>query len=64
MNDIICIGDNTPHGGRVISGSLVMKLERMSVSAFCGKGIPVAFHGYRCVCGCVLLFSMLDVTAS
>ncbi|MCO6060481.1 PAAR domain-containing protein [Pseudomonas sp. MOB-449] len=30
---------------------------------FCNGGIPVAFHGHRCACGCLLLTSLPDVTA-
>lgn len=30
--------------------------------AFCDNGIPVAFHGHRRACGCVLLSSLSDVS--
>jgi uncharacterized Zn-binding protein involved in type VI secretion len=26
--------------------------------------VPVAFHGHRCACGCVLLTSLPEATAS
>ncbi|WP_160287200.1 PAAR domain-containing protein [Pseudomonas sp. QL9] len=31
---------------------------------FCDDGIPVAFHGHRCACGCLLLTSLPDVSSS
>ena len=31
---------------------------------FCDDGVPVAFDGHRCACGCLLLSSLPDVTAS
>jgi uncharacterized Zn-binding protein involved in type VI secretion len=31
---------------------------------FCDQGIPVAFHGHRCACGCTLITTMPDATAS
>lgn len=30
---------------------------------FCDSGLPVAFHGHRCACGCSLLSSLPDVKA-
>lgn len=29
----------------------------------CDVGVPVAFNGHRCACGCALLTSLSDVTA-
>ncbi|WP_271411949.1 PAAR domain-containing protein [Pseudomonas sp. Q1-7] len=31
---------------------------------FKDHGVPVAFHGHRCACGCVLLTSLPEATAS
>lgn len=31
---------------------------------FKDHGLPVAFHGHRCACGCVLLTSLPEATAS
>lgn len=28
------------------------------------NGIPIAFHGHRCACGCALITSLPDATAS
>ncbi|MCA4823749.1 MAG: PAAR domain-containing protein [Serratia rubidaea] len=28
------------------------------------NGIPVAFHGYKCSCGCTLISSLTNATAS
>ncbi|MTD29392.1 PAAR domain-containing protein [Erwinia sorbitola] len=28
------------------------------------NGIPVAFHGYKCSCGCTLISSLTNVTTS
>ncbi|WCD83639.1 PAAR domain-containing protein [Pseudomonas sp. TUM22785] len=30
---------------------------------FCDSGLPVAFHGHRCACGCSLLSSLPHVKA-
>nr|WP_222931744.1 MULTISPECIES: PAAR domain-containing protein [unclassified Pseudomonas] len=32
--------------------------------AFHDHGIPVAFHGHRCACGCTLISSLPQVSAS
>lgn len=29
----------------------------------CDVGVPVAFNGHRCACGCALITSLPDVTA-
>ncbi|SDK51824.1 Zn-binding Pro-Ala-Ala-Arg (PAAR) domain-containing protein, incolved in TypeVI secretion [Pseudomonas delhiensis] len=31
---------------------------------FKDHGVPVAFHGHRCACGCALLTSLPEATAS
>ena len=31
---------------------------------FHDKGIPVAFHGHRCACGCTLISSLPEASAS
>lgn len=31
---------------------------------FKDNGVPLAFHGHRCACGCVLLTSLPEATAS
>jgi len=31
---------------------------------FKDNGIPIAFHGHRCACGCALITSLPDATAS
>ncbi|MGC1331251.1 PAAR domain-containing protein [Pseudomonas sp.] len=31
---------------------------------FHDKGVPVAFHGHRCACGCALISSLPAVSAS
>ena len=28
------------------------------------NGVPIAFHGHRCACGCILLTSLPEVNAS
>ncbi|MHA7846361.1 PAAR domain-containing protein [Serratia sp. D1N4] len=33
-------------------------------ATFCDNGIPVAFHGHRCACGCTLISSLPQATAS
>ncbi len=43
------------HGGTTISEGH---------ATFYDNGIPVAFHGHRCACGCTLLSSLPNVTAS
>ncbi|WP_460125119.1 PAAR domain-containing protein [Pseudomonas sp. S2_C03] len=37
------------HGETVIEEGL---------SSYCDNGVPVAFEGHRCACGCVLISSM------
>jgi uncharacterized Zn-binding protein involved in type VI secretion len=32
-------------------------------AAFNDNGIPVAFHGHRCACGCLLISSMPQASA-
>jgi len=31
---------------------------------FCDKGVPIAFQGHFCACGCLLISSLLDMSAS
>ncbi|WP_421535059.1 PAAR domain-containing protein [Pseudomonas marginalis] len=31
---------------------------------FCDKGVPIAFQGHSCACGCLLISSLLDMSAS
>lgn len=31
---------------------------------FNDQGIPIAFHGHRCACGCALITSLPEATAS
>lgn len=33
-------------------------------SAYCDTGIPVAFDGHMCACGCALISSLSSATAS
>ncbi len=33
-------------------------------ATFCDNGIPVAFHGHHCICGCMLLSSLPNAAAS
>ncbi len=31
---------------------------------FCDNGVPIAFHGHRCACGCTLISSLPEAGAS
>jgi uncharacterized Zn-binding protein involved in type VI secretion len=81
--DLIRLGDNTDHGGKVISASPTMIFDGRNVArkgdeVSCPKhpdirpnriidgddtmtddGIPIARHGYRAMCGCRLISSLL-----
>ncbi|CAB3751487.1 PAAR domain-containing protein [Paraburkholderia solisilvae] len=83
MTDLIRLGDDTDHGGKVISASSTMRYDdrfvaRKGDEVSCPKhpdirpnriidgdettaddGIPVARHGYRAMCGCRLISSLL-----
>ena len=82
MTDLIRFGDDTDHGGKVISASLTMRYEgrfvaRKGDEVSCPKhdikpnliidgdesmnddGVPIARHGYRAMCGCRLISSLL-----
>lgn len=82
MTDLIRLGDDTDHGGKVISASSTMRYDgrfvaRKGDEVSCPKhdikpnliiegddstmdeGVPVARHGYRAMCGCRLISSLL-----
>ncbi|MGX6998922.1 PAAR domain-containing protein [Caballeronia sp. KNU42] len=82
MTDLIRLGDDTDHGGKVISASSTMGYDgrfvaRKGDEVSCPKhdikpnliiegdestmdeGVPVARHGYRAMCGCRLISSLL-----
>jgi uncharacterized Zn-binding protein involved in type VI secretion len=82
MIDLIRFGDDTDHGGKVISASSTMFYESRAVARkgdeiSCPKhnikpnliidgeesmrdnGVPVARHGYRAMCGCRLISSLI-----
>ncbi|XBS69963.1 PAAR domain-containing protein [Acerihabitans sp. KWT182] len=43
------------HGGTTISAGH---------ATFCPNGLPSAFQGHGCACGCTLVLTLSDVTAS
>jgi uncharacterized Zn-binding protein involved in type VI secretion len=82
MTDLIRLGDDTDHGGKVISASSTMRYDgrfvaRKGDEVSCPKhnikpnliiegdestmdeGVSVARHGYRAMCGCRLISSLL-----
>ena len=82
MPDLIRLGDDTDHGGKVISASSTMRYDgrfvaRRGDKVSCPKhdvkpnliiegdettmdeGVPVARHGFRAMCGCRLISSLL-----
>jgi uncharacterized Zn-binding protein involved in type VI secretion len=82
MTNLIRLGDDTDHGGKVISASSTMRYDgrfvaRKGDEVSCPKhdirpnliiegdestmdeGVPVARHGYRAMCGCRLISSLL-----
>jgi uncharacterized Zn-binding protein involved in type VI secretion len=82
MTDLVRLGDDTDHGGKVISASSTMRYDgryvaRKGDEVSCPKhdikpnliiegdestmdeGVPVARHGYRAMCGCRLISSLL-----
>jgi uncharacterized Zn-binding protein involved in type VI secretion len=78
MKNIIRIGDKNSGNGTVQSGSTVMKFGdpvdcpvpghgRTVVAeghpTFKDNGVPVAFTGHLCACGCALISSMPGVGA-
>ena len=82
MSKHIRLGDDTDHGGKVISASSSMRINGRFVArkgdevscplhdikpnliidgdeATCDRGIPIARHGYRAMCGCHLISSLM-----
>jgi uncharacterized Zn-binding protein involved in type VI secretion len=82
MIDLIRLGDDTDHGGKVISASSTMRfygqfVARKGDQVSCPKhdvrpnliidgddsttadGVPLARHGYRVLCGCRLISSLI-----
>jgi uncharacterized Zn-binding protein involved in type VI secretion len=82
MIDLIRFGDDTDHGGKVISASTTMRfggryVARKGDEMTCPKhdikpnliidgddrmndnGVPLARHGYRAMCGCKLISSLV-----
>ncbi|MFL9990672.1 Zn-binding Pro-Ala-Ala-Arg (PAAR) domain-containing protein, incolved in TypeVI secretion [Burkholderia sp. GAS332] len=82
MIDLIRFGDDTDHGGKVISASTTMRIggryvARKGDEVSCPKhdikpnliidgddkmnnnGISLARHGYRAMCGCKLISSLV-----
>ncbi|CAG9258350.1 conserved hypothetical protein [Burkholderia diffusa] len=82
MIDFVLLGDDTDHGGKVITASKTMKFNgrfvaRKGDEVSCPRhdikpnliidgdemmtddGVPVARHGYRAMCGCHLISSLV-----
>jgi uncharacterized Zn-binding protein involved in type VI secretion len=82
MMDLIRLGDDTDHGGKVISASETMRYDgrfvaRKGDEVSCPKhgmelnliiegdestmdeGVPIARQGYRAMCGCRLISSLV-----
>ena len=83
MSDLIRLGDDTDHGGKVITATTTMRYDdryvaRKGDEVTCpihpevhpnriidgdestnDDGMPVARHGYRAMCGCRLISSLL-----
>jgi uncharacterized Zn-binding protein involved in type VI secretion len=82
MSKPIRLGDDTDHGGKVISASSTMRIDGGFVArkgdevscpihdikpnliidgdeSTCDRGIPIARHGYRAMCGCHLISSLM-----
>jgi uncharacterized Zn-binding protein involved in type VI secretion len=82
MGKHIRLGDDTDHGGKVISASSTMRINGRFVArkgdgvscpihdikpnliidgdeSTCNGGIPIARHGYRAMCGCHLISSLM-----
>jgi uncharacterized Zn-binding protein involved in type VI secretion len=82
MINLIRFGDNTDHGGKVITASKTMRYEGRFVArkgdevscpqhdikpnviidgdeSMTDDGVPIARHGYRALCGCRLISSLL-----
>jgi uncharacterized Zn-binding protein involved in type VI secretion len=82
MIDLIRFGDDTDHGGKVISASSTMRfggrfVARKGDQVSCpqhdiepnlivdgdesttDEGVPIARHGYRAMCGCRLISSLI-----
>ena len=62
MKGIIRVGDKNTGGGAVLSHNPTVIAE--GHPTFKDNGVPVAFHGHRCACGCTLISSLPQAAVS